>query len=318
MNFAPGQRRFMNGIELAEKFYREYGENMLTSLFPELISRLAVGIAGRGSECFGFDDEISRDHDFSIGFTIWLSAEDDEKYGFKLARAYSKAAAEINSAAATASSALGYQEHGVCIVEDFFNRHLGFPGVPRCYQEWLYTPEYAFAEILNGKIFRDDSGRFSAIRQEIATGMPHDVRLKKLAARAVMMAQSGQYNFERCLKHREPGSAALALAEFVRHTVSMIFLLNCRFAPYYKWQFRAMRQLPKLSFIADDLENLLIKETAPAEKSETVQRICSAVISELAAQKLSAVQDDYLEPHAFEMAKQITNQEIRALHIMEG
>ena len=221
----------MNGIELAEKFYREYGENMLTSLFPELISRLAVGIAGRGSECFGFDDEISRDHDFSIGFTIWLSAEDDEKYGFKLARAYSKAAAEINSAAATASSALGYQEHGVCIVEDFFNRHLGFPGVPRCYQEWLYTPEYAFAEILNGKIFRDDSSRFSVIRQEIATGMPHDVRLKKLAARAVMMAQSGQYNFERCLKHREPGSAALALAEFVRHTVSMIFLLNCRFAP---------------------------------------------------------------------------------------
>ena len=42
------------------------------------------------------------------------------------------------------------------------------------------------------------------------------------------------------------------------------------------------------------------------------------MISELAAQKLSAVQDDYLEPHAFEMAKQITNQEIRALHIMEG
>ena len=79
-----------------------------------------------------------------------------------------------------------------------------------------------------------------------------------------------------------------------------------------------MRQLPKLSFLADDLENLLIKETAPAEKSETVQRICSAVISELAAQKLSAVRDDYLEPHAFEMAKQITDQEIRALHIMEG
>ena len=77
----------MNGIELAEKFYRELGEPMLVSQFSELLPRLAIGIAGRGSECFGFDDEISRDHDFSIGFTIWLSAEDDEKYGFKLARA---------------------------------------------------------------------------------------------------------------------------------------------------------------------------------------------------------------------------------------
>ena len=307
----------MNGIELAEKFYRELGEPMLVSQFPELLPRLAIGIAGRGSECFGFDDDISRDHDFSIGFTIWLSAEDDAKYGFKLARAYSNIAKEINSPM-TASSAMGYQDHGVCIIEDFFCRHLGFPGVPSCYQEWLYTPEYAFAEVLNGKIFRDDSGNFSAIRREIANSMPHDVRLKKLAAKAVMMAQSGQYNFERCLKHHEPGGAALALAEFVRHTISMIFLLNCRFAPYYKWQFRAMRQLPKLSYLADTLENLLTKESAHAEKSAAIAYICSEIISELAAQKLSAVQDDYLEPHAFELNRQITRQEIRALHIMDG
>ena len=307
----------MNGIELAEKFHRELGEPMLVSQFPELLPRLAIGIAGRGSECFGFDDDISRDHDFSIGFTIWLSAEDDAKYGFKLARAYSNIAKEINSPV-TASSAMGYQEPGVCIIEDFFCRHLGFPGVPGCYQEWLYTPEYAFAEVLNGKIFRDDSGNFSAIRREIANSMPHDVRLKKLAAKAVMMAQSGQYNFERCLKHHEPGAAALALAEFVRHTISMIFLLNGRFAPYYKWQFRAMRQLPKLSYLADTLENLLTKESAHAEKSTAIAYICSEIISELAAQKLSAVQDDYLEPHAFELNRQITRQEIRALHIMEG
>ena len=307
----------MRGIELAEKFYREHGETMLISQFPELLPRLAVGVAGRGSVCFGFDDEVSRDHDFSIGFTLWLSADDDARYGFKLARAYSKMAKELNFPE-SASSALGYQEYGVCIIEDFFSRHLGFPGVPDCYQEWLYTPEYAFAEVLNGRIFRDDSGRFSAIRREIASAMPHDVRLKKLAARAVMMAQSGQYNFERCLKHNEPGAAALALTEFVRNTVSMVFLLNNSFAPYYKWQFRAMRQLPKLSFLAGELENLLINESTTAGKSAAIHRICSAVIAELAAQKLSAAQDDYLEPHAFELTRQITNQEIRALHIMEG
>ena len=79
-----------------------------------------------------------------------------------------------------------------------------------------------------------------------------------------------------------------------------------------------MRQLPKLSFLAGELENLLINESTTAGKSAAIHRICSAVIAELAAQKLSAAQDDYLEPHAFELTRQITNQEIRALHIMEG
>ena len=306
----------MKGIDLARKFYLEHGEPMLAAQFPELLPRLAAGIAGRGSECFGFDDDISRDHDFNTGFALWITEDDDRKYGIALNRACKKLFQEY-SGSASRSSMLGGQEHGVCIIEDFFRRHLGFPGAPRCWQEWFYTPEFAFAEAVNGEVFRDDSGNFSAVRAEISNGMPHDVRLKKLAGHAVMMAQSGQYNFERCLKHGEPGAAALALGEFVRHSISMIFLLNRRFAPYYKWQFRALRRLPAHSDLADPLETLLAGTLPPEEKLPFIHQITTAVISELAAQKLSAVQDEYLEPHAFELMSQITNQEIRALHIME-
>lgn len=32
--------------------------------------------------------------------------------------------------------------------------------------------------------------------------MPEDVRRKKLAARLIFMAQSGQYNYSRCLGHK--------------------------------------------------------------------------------------------------------------------
>ena len=305
----------MNGIERAENFYNSTIKPMLENEFPAVANRIAVGIAGRGSECFGFDDEVSQDHDFSTGVTLWISEEDDRRSGLELTRAYKRATASLPR---SASSMLGYSEYGVCIIEDFFRRHLGTPGVPRSNEEWLYTPEHAFAEAVNGKVFRDDLGIFSAIRHKIATAMPRDVKLKKLAARAAMMAQSGQYNFLRCHRHGEPGAAALALNEFVKNTVSMIFLLNDRFAPYYKWQFRALRQLPKLSHLADKLENLLLREQSVEEKSAVIESIAADIIAELSAQKLSAAQGNYLEPHAFALMSQITDQRIASLHIMEG
>ena len=55
----------MQGLELAEKFYDTYGRPMIRSLFPLYEGRIAAGLAGPGSECFGFDDAISRDHDFA-------------------------------------------------------------------------------------------------------------------------------------------------------------------------------------------------------------------------------------------------------------
>jgi hypothetical protein len=292
---------------------------MLEKDFPELAPRLAVGLAGRGSECFGYDDEISRDHDYQISLWLWLESNDERVWGFALERAYKNLLKNHPPQQFdTASSLLGGTPRGVCVIEDFFRRHLGIPGAPEHFQEWFNIPEYAFAEAVNDKVFRDDAGTFSTIRHRLMTAMPRDVKLKKLAARAAMMAQSGQYNFSRCHRHNEPGAAALALAEFVKNTISMIFLLNDRFAPYYKWQFRALRQLPKLAHLADDLEILLLRELPFEEKAAIIESIAAQIIAELAVQKSSAAQGNYLEPHAFALMSQITDQKIASLHIMEG
>ena len=60
----------------------------LKERYPECIGNFAAGLVGHGSECFGFDDEISLDHDVSNGFYIWLDEENDIKYGVKLFRVY--------------------------------------------------------------------------------------------------------------------------------------------------------------------------------------------------------------------------------------
>ena len=311
----------MRGIDAARRWYEEAGAPMLERGFGDVSARIAVGRAGHGSECFGYDDEISRDHDYFTGFQLWITEEDERSFGFRLERAYARLRKEFppnGDAASTGSSRFGEAEDGVMTIGDFYRRHLGFPGAPENWRQWLYTPDHAFAEAVNGAVFRDDSGVFSGIRGTIRTGMPEDVRRKKIAARAVFMAQSGQYNYLRCLRHGEPGAAALALDEFVRNAASMAFLLNRRFAPYYKWVFRAMRDLPKLGGLSDKLTALLTGNEPGETKAARIEAVCAQIVPELRAQNLSDCDDVYLEPHAFAVQSGIRDREIRELHIMEG
>ena len=67
---------FMKGIELSEKFYLEFGAPMLHQNFSGIENLIAVGLVGSGSECFGYDDDISKDHDYEPGFCVFVPDED--------------------------------------------------------------------------------------------------------------------------------------------------------------------------------------------------------------------------------------------------
>ena len=56
-----------NVIEKNRRFYEKYVADLIHTKFGAYEDRIAVGIAGEGSDCFGYDDEISRDHDFGTG-----------------------------------------------------------------------------------------------------------------------------------------------------------------------------------------------------------------------------------------------------------
>ena len=308
----------MNGIERARFWYDIYGRDMLAGEFGHAVGRIAVGIAGSGSECFGFDDEISTDHDYGTGFSLWITAEDDRESGLELRRKCQQLFRKLKSELPeTGHSDGGRISDGVMQIGEFYRRHLGIAGVPENWQQWLMIPEYAFAEAVNGEVFRDDAGIFSAIRNGIKYGMPEDIRLKKLSYHAIMMAQSGQYNYSRCLKHGEYGAAGLALAEFVRHAGALVFILNHTFAPYYKWMFRAMKQLPVLPELSVMLAELLCSSSDGEKKCEAVDRIASVCINELVRQDLTRFHGDYLEPYARELLERISNRELRQLHIMD-
>ena len=310
----------MKGLELCREYFENYGRAMLEE-FPEIKDRIAVGLAGEGSECLGFDDELSRDHDFEPGFCLWLTKEDERAYGFKLSRAYAKLPKEFKGFRRQMMSPLGGDRHGVLIIDDFYNKFLGSAHAPETVREWLYTPEHYFLTASDGEVWEDKLGVFSAVRETLLRGFPEDVRKKKLAARAAMMAQAGQYNFARCIDRKENGAAQFAVFDFVKNAIGTVYLLNNRYTPYYKGAFRGMRDLPLLSSLEEPLTFLLETGNSPAEasgKREMIEDIAAVIIAEYRAQGLSDATCNNLSTHANSITDKIKDVSVRSLHLMDG
>ncbi len=310
----------MNGLELARAFYTQYGEAMLREQFPHLQSKIAVGLCGSGSECFGFDDDVSRDHDFEPGFCLFLPDESviDRRDAFQLERAYAKLPKEFEGLRRSLVRPVGGSRHGVLRTAEFFTEKAGTADGVLTTEQWFHTPEYALAEAVNGEIFCDPYGEVTAIRRRLSE-MPRDVRLKKLAGHLLLMAQSGQYNYARCLAHGEKAAAQLAVNAFVQSAMSVVFLLNERYMPFYKWSFRAMRALPELSALADTMECLLTTdndEPMDAVKQELIEDTASAVIEALQNRALTDAICGDLEKHAYSVNDRIGDASVRNLHIL--
>ena len=310
----------MTGLELSRAFFETYGRPMLAEQSPHLLQQLAAGLLGSGSECFGYDDLVSRDHDFEPGFCLFLPGEDvvDRRTAFLLERAYGRLPRKFEGVSRPLMQPVGGPRRGVLRTAEFFAEKIGSPDGSLTLSQWLTLPEHSLAECVNGEIYFDNRGDLTAIREALRY-YPEDVRRKKLAGHLLLMAQSGQYNYRRCLSHGETAAAQLAVGEFVKSTMSVVFLLNRTYQPYYKGGFRAMRALAKLPLTAELLEYLLTTdndgETAE-EKYDVMEGIAADVIDELMAQELTKATCGDLEKHAYSVNDGISDPDLRNLHVL--
>lgn len=295
----------MKGLELAQAYYQEYEEQIREITGKDFI-KISVGLCGQGSECFGFDDEISKDHDFGPGFCIFLDDESKEKYGEKLEKFYEGLPKEFMGAMRMVSSH-GQGRVGVLSTKDFYFANLGIDKEPENLYQWYQLSEERLAMVTNGRIFHEGDDEFMKLRKTFLNFYPEEVKLKKLASRFAVMAQAGQYNYGRCLMRKDYVAAYFALSLFMKNAVSAIYLLNGKYMPFYKWAHYGMKDLPVLGNLADAFSWLSTSSmgivSVPAgdegmrqyEGSVLVEMICGEIVKECVRQGLLKEPVDFLD-----------------------
>lgn len=280
-------KKEISGLELSKCYYETYGKAMLKEQFPEYADRVAAGLVGHGSECLGFDDMWSKDHDFGPGFCLWLTEKDYEKVGQKMQEAYEALPKAFMGYPARNTSKRGGGRVGVLSIPEFYEEFTGNGA-------WSEMEDEKLAMAVNGEMFDDPLGEFSAIREQLQNGMPFAVWKRRLANAVALTAQAGQYNYGRCKKRNDIVAANLALDEFVREGMRTAYLLNRRYMPYYKWAWRGLENLERLSELKPLFEQVLSSE---GERESVVEEICTRLLEELKRQNLTYGEETFLELH---------------------
>ena len=318
----------MKGMEISKSFYDEFGKQMIKEQFGAFESKIAVGLVGSGSECFGFDDQVSTDHDFDPGFCIFIPDDINDDVKFQMERAYAKLPREYKGYVREIMSPVGGNRRGIKRISDFLKEKTGTIDGNLSIYDWFNIPEESLAELTNGEIWRDDSKVFTKIRYKLST-FPEDIKLKKLAGETLIMAQSGQYNYKRCIEHNEFGAARLSAYEFVNAAIHVAFLLNEVYTPYYKWKFRTLRNLswPNGFKIKNEsvipFEKVLVsllslndEEMIDDKTINDIDMIAKLFIDRFKSDGMSEKDDIYLEKHAYEINNKIKDNDIRNMNIL--
>lgn len=305
----------LKGMDISRKHYEAYGKQMLKEKFPEYVNRVAAGLVGEGSECLGYDDVTSTDHDFGPGFCLWLTREDYETVGQEMQRAYAELPGEYMGFPARNVTAQGGGRVGVLCMDDFFQRYTGCAQAPERESQtglarWMSIPIPALRTVTNGEIFADPLGEFTK-RREAFADYPKGVRLRKLAISLGAMAQAGQYNYGRMRKRGDNAAAWLCVSEFVNAAIETGYHLNQMYQPFYKWKMRGMDEFHILTDLKDKLTDLMQTAGAGSENNgqssvqSQIEDICIEVAEELNRQGLTETKEAFLEIQKQEIIRRL-------------
>lgn len=279
--FTSNGHIYNNNLERCRAFYKMYGAPMIHEQFGEYEKRIAVGLVGEGSDCFGFDDDISMDHDYGVGFCMWLSDEDYDKIGFALHKVYERLVLEHGrefidiNVGVYGESVNRFMDgrRGVFRIDSFYEdilgvgidskkvfseRNAGGSADILDEQQWLEISEDKLATAVNGKVFRDDAGVFTSVRKALKAYYPKRVWMLRIAKKMHDFSQYAQSNYARMMAREDYVTAQVCMAEGMKSAMELAYLLNRKYAPYYKWYRKGMQRLTALGEIMPILDKIAV------------------------------------------------------------
>ena len=301
-------------IDKNRRFYDNYVVDLIRSKFTEYEDRIAVGIVGEGSDCFGYDDEISRDHDFGSGVCLWLTDRDMALFGAELSEAYD---ALVDSAERAYFTERLRERRGVMTIRSFYsnilNSKIDAEKTSMTEEQWYRLDHSCLKTATNGTVFRDDLGVFTSFRNYLMGYYPDRVWRMRLAEELHEYSSAFQVNYARCMSRGDTVAAELCRAMGMSSAMELFFLLKREYPPYYKWTFRALSELDKEGSFSAMIRELSEERIRPEAWEGTryhpnrqnykdrivslSEEIASEIESMLSESGLIKVRGRYLEAH---------------------
>ncbi len=298
----------IKGLELCREYYEAYGKPMLEQQFPDYVDKVAVGLVGEGSDCFGYDDALSRDHDWGPDFCMWVTERTYAEIGEALQRAYDQLPKEFKGHTRTVSPQ-GRGRRGVMTIPAFYRRLLQAGTWEEL--DWQQVSDAALAAAVNGEVFRDAEGVFTAFRRKLQEGYPERIRYLKLAESAARFSQSGQYNYPRMLQRGDGITVQLMLGDALREAMKLKYYIEGKYPPHDKWLYTGLKELPGgevlcglLQQLRDGSESVENRRSAATENGNIgliMEQLGAHLASELYQKHFISDIESYLDAHTEEL-----------------
>jgi hypothetical protein len=278
-------------IEVSRTFFRKIVLPILEREFPEETAQTAFGLFGYGSEALGLDDAYSRDHHFGLRIDALMPD----------ALFQSRAQAMMHAVTVNLPSHYeGYslrEGHlagaGLALDsrEAFLRRTIGMDHIPQTYTEWLRLPEEDILHIINGEVWHDAAGDFTAIRSALRDYYPEPVRRRRIAHWCRYFSGMGTYALKRALLRNDTFYATTRFANALRWGIQLAFLLDRCYFPYDKWLMVYFDRLPRLNTPLRPLIEEAIELSTPWERKLDLLHAISEVLD------ATLVADGLIQPH---------------------
>lgn len=265
----------MTGLELSKKYFEEVLYKKIKENFNIPIS---AGLIGYGSECYGFDDLISRDHDFYPMPCIWIKEQDYNENKEKINEFINSLDKTYMGFNITDKSKWGENRRGFLNINDYIYSFLGNISGPEKDIDFRNIPQYLLSSFTNGEIFVDEIGIITEIRKKVGY-YPEDIRLNMMSTRCMQIHREGIYNYTRCIRRNEYVAATQALGLFITNVIELYFLINKIYCPYYKWQHKMLKNIEPETYKL--LKKLVLPETSYNSKINIIDEINGNIIEDL-------------------------------------